>query len=84
MADTGNHETVEKFFEAVNNRDWGGVEGLLDLEYVWEMPQSGERVRGLENNRAQGRLPRDSPDYRQPGQMGHNAELHPPQDHRLR
>jgi hypothetical protein len=52
MADTGNRETVEKFFEAVNDRDWGGVEGLLDPEYVWEMPQSGERVRGLENNRA--------------------------------
>jgi hypothetical protein len=34
MADTGNRETVEKFFEAVNNRDWGGVEGILDPEYV--------------------------------------------------
>jgi ketosteroid isomerase-like protein len=51
MADTGNGETVEKYFEAVNSRDWGRIEGLLDPDYVWEMPQSGERVRGLENNR---------------------------------
>jgi SnoaL-like domain len=52
MADTGNRETVEKFFQAVNARDWGGAEKFLDADYVWEMPQSGERVRGLENNRA--------------------------------
>jgi SnoaL-like domain len=24
---------------------------LLDADYVWEMPQSGERVRGIANNR---------------------------------
>ena len=52
MADTGNREVVEKYFEAVNTGDWGRVETLLDPEYVWEMPQSGERVRGVENNRA--------------------------------
>ena len=52
MADTGNRETVEKFFQAANARDWRGVEKFLDAEYVWEMPQSGERVRGLDNNRA--------------------------------
>jgi ketosteroid isomerase-like protein len=51
MADTGNHETVEKFFQAVNQRDWDAVEKLVDAEYVWEMPQSGERVRGVKNNR---------------------------------
>ena len=52
MVDTGNREVVEKYFEAVNTGDWGRVETLLDPEYVWEMPQSGERVRGVENNRA--------------------------------
>jgi ketosteroid isomerase-like protein len=51
MADTGNRETVEKFWRAVNTRDWDVLYPLLDPEYVWEMPQSGERVRGVQNNR---------------------------------
>ncbi len=52
MAETGNREIVEKFFEAVNARDWDRIERWLDAEYVWEMPQSGERVRGAANSRA--------------------------------
>jgi ketosteroid isomerase-like protein len=48
---TGNREVLEKFWQAIDARDWDRVETLLDPEYVWEMPQSGERVRGLENNR---------------------------------
>jgi len=51
MAETGHRETVEKFFEAVNTADWDRIESLLDAGYVWEMPQSGERVRGIKNNR---------------------------------
>ena len=47
----GNREIVEKFFEAVNARDWDRVETWLHPDYVWEMPQSGERVRGVKNNR---------------------------------
>jgi ketosteroid isomerase-like protein len=52
MAEKSNRETVEKFFQAVNSQEWDRVEAFLDAEYVWEMPQSGERVRGFENNRA--------------------------------
>ncbi len=52
MAETGNREIVEKFFQALNAQDWDRVEAWLDAEYVWEMPQSGERVRGVQNNRA--------------------------------
>jgi ketosteroid isomerase-like protein len=48
----GNRKAVEKFFEAANARDWDGIEKLVDAGYVWEMPQSGERVRGVPNNRA--------------------------------
>jgi ketosteroid isomerase-like protein len=48
----GNRRAVEKFFEAVNAADWAGIEKLVDADYVWEMPQSGERVRGAPNNRA--------------------------------
>lgn len=51
MAETGNRETVEKFFQALNAADWDRIEPLLDADYVWEMPQSGERVRGIKNNR---------------------------------
>jgi ketosteroid isomerase-like protein len=51
MADTGNRETVEKFWRAANARDWDVLESLLDPEYVWEMPQPGERVRGAKSNR---------------------------------
>jgi ketosteroid isomerase-like protein len=51
MAETGKRETVEKFFQAVNAADWDRIESLLDADYVWEMPQSGERARGIKNNR---------------------------------
>jgi SnoaL-like domain len=33
-------------------RDWDRLAKLAHADYVWEMPQSGERVRGLENDRA--------------------------------
>ena len=51
MADKGNREVVEEFFQAINAGDWQRMERWLDAEYVWEMPQSGERVRGVMNNR---------------------------------
>jgi ketosteroid isomerase-like protein len=52
MPEASNRQIVEKFYQAVNAQDWALVERYLDPEYVWEMPQSGERVRGLANNRA--------------------------------
>jgi ketosteroid isomerase-like protein len=52
VGEEGNRGTVEKFFQALDTRDWDGLATLLDTQYVWEMPQSGERVRGLDNNRA--------------------------------
>jgi ketosteroid isomerase-like protein len=51
MSDAGNRAAVDKFFQAVNKRDWEALDKLLDADYVWEMPQSGERVRGAANNR---------------------------------
>ena len=52
MGGVGNREAVEKFYQSLDAHDWEGVAKLLHADYVWEMPQSGERVRGLENNRA--------------------------------
>lgn len=51
MATPSNSETVERYWQAVNARDWDSLASLLDPDYVWEMPQSGERVRGEQNNR---------------------------------
>lgn len=48
---SSNRETVDKFWLAVNARDWDSLAKLLDPDYVWEMPQSGERVRGEQSNR---------------------------------
>ena len=51
VATPSNRETVEKYWQSVNARDWAVLAKLLDRDYVWEMPQSGERVRGEQNNR---------------------------------
>jgi ketosteroid isomerase-like protein len=51
MAEMGNGEIVGTFFQLVDAHDWDRLEEFLDAEYVWEMPQSGERVRGAANNR---------------------------------
>lgn len=42
-------ELIERFFDAVNRLDFDAIRGLLHDEFVDEMPQSGERVRGREN-----------------------------------
>ena len=46
-----NREIVDAFYRAANARDWDAIEKLIDTDYVWEMPQSGERVRGISANR---------------------------------
>lgn len=51
MAESGNREIVEKFFQAFNAGELDRIESWMDPAYAWEMPQSGERVRGVKNNR---------------------------------
>lgn len=46
-----NREIVDAFYRALNARDWDTIEQVIDPDYVWEMPQSGERVRGKRANR---------------------------------
>lgn len=47
-----NRETIDRFYKALNARDWDQVERCVDPDFIWEMPQSRERVRGRANNRA--------------------------------
>jgi len=51
MAQLSHREVVDKFYQSANARDWDAIETLLDPDYTFEMPQSGERVRGIKNNR---------------------------------
>jgi len=51
MAQLSHREVVDKFYRSANARDWDAIETLLDPDYTFEMPQSGERVRGIKNNR---------------------------------
>jgi ketosteroid isomerase-like protein len=46
-----NRETVDLFYKALNVHDWDRIDGYVDSDLVWEMPQSGERVRGRAHNR---------------------------------
>jgi ketosteroid isomerase-like protein len=51
MPQLSHREVVDKFYQLANARDWDAIEPLLDPDYTFEMPQSGERVRGLKKNR---------------------------------
>jgi ketosteroid isomerase-like protein len=37
---------AERFFVALEARDWNGLAALLDPEVTYEIPQSGERILG--------------------------------------
>jgi len=41
--------TVERFYAAINQRDFDGIRGLVTDDLVQEWPQSGERIRGVAN-----------------------------------
>jgi ketosteroid isomerase-like protein len=52
MAEASGRATVEAFMKAIEAKDFDGQMALLADDYVDEMPQSGERVRGRDNWRA--------------------------------
>ncbi|MBA3800263.1 MAG: nuclear transport factor 2 family protein, partial [Geodermatophilaceae bacterium] len=39
-------QLIERFFEALDRRDWVGFAAVLHPEVVYEIPQSRERIRG--------------------------------------
>ena len=54
MAEGSNRETVDKFFTLLNARRWDEIAELIEPNFVMEYPQSGERIRGMENARSIG------------------------------
>jgi ketosteroid isomerase-like protein len=52
MAAASNAEVAEKFFKALNDRAYDVAAEFVSPDVVYEIPQSGERIRGLVNVRA--------------------------------
>ena len=52
MSDKSNREVVERYIRATMEQDFETEAQLRDPDFVMEFPQSGERIRGVANNRA--------------------------------
>ncbi len=52
MPELSNRQTVEKFYTLLNAARFDELATLVDPNIILEWPQSGERIRGAENNRA--------------------------------
>ena len=49
MSEQQNRDTLERYFQALEQQDLDAMEELLHDDYVEEYPQSGERIRGKDN-----------------------------------
>jgi ketosteroid isomerase-like protein len=52
VSEKSNREVVERYVQAMLERDLDGMDQLRHPDYVSEYPQSGERIRGPKNARA--------------------------------
>lgn len=52
MVKPSSRDVVERFVRAIENKDFDALEALIADDYVDEMPQSGERIRGKANQLA--------------------------------
>ena len=43
-----NREVVIRYYQSLNQRDWQGLRSTLAQDVVYEIPQTRERVQGLE------------------------------------
>lgn len=43
-----NRDVVIRYFQSLNQRDWEGLRSTLADEVIYEIPQTRERIRGLE------------------------------------
>jgi ketosteroid isomerase-like protein len=46
MSEEENRDTIERYFQAFEQRDLDAIAELMRDDYVEEFPQSGERIRG--------------------------------------
>ena len=49
MSDPGRRATIERLLRAYDEHDHEALRRLVTPDYVEEYPQTGERVRGIEN-----------------------------------
>jgi len=52
VAKASNREIVERLVRAIETKDFDTIAALTAEDYVEEMPQSGERIRGRANHQA--------------------------------
>ncbi len=49
MADQENRDTVERIYGLISKQDWNSMREYFHEDFVQEWPQSGERIRGVDN-----------------------------------
>ncbi|MDP9250554.1 MAG: nuclear transport factor 2 family protein, partial [Chloroflexota bacterium] len=52
MAKPSNREIVDRLVRAIEAKDFDTIATLIAEDYIEEMPQSGERIRGRANHQA--------------------------------
>jgi ketosteroid isomerase-like protein len=52
VSERSHHEVVQRYAKALVDHDFDTMDELRHRDYVWEYPQSGERIRGTANVRA--------------------------------
>ena len=52
MSEQENRDTIERYFQAFEQRDLDAIADLMHDDYVEEFPQSGERIRGKQDARS--------------------------------
>ena len=80
MTEPSGRSVVERFALATQNKDFNELEALLTDDFIDEMPQSGERVRGMANQLA---ILRKHPAGRGGRPVGHDAVVHSPAHRRV-
>lgn len=62
MASEENRQIIERFYDLIGKRDWDSLREYVHDDFVQEWPQSGERIRGVDNvlglNRSSEDLPK--------------------------
>ncbi len=50
MAEQENRQTVERLYSSISNKDWNSMREFFHEDFVQEWPQSGERIRGVDDS----------------------------------